>query len=500
MEVGTDELFAQLISQTQPKYLLSREYHGNCTFDPSLNGGVQADGGFNDSAGGPEDGDPDSDSPLILRDTTGPYDYAVLSAANKQDMLDWLQEEEFFIPTGTDTVVDPYINPNSYFLALKLLPGGTSGDLQPIVIRYESNLPMIPITLTSVAADPDMGILVWMLGETRAIPRNYFHTVINDATIDWLNAGANYIDVINNAVDESNGHHSFVTEFAGSSERMLDILDYEGRFGDLEELAQIDDAVSFVDYLIYNGFAVFSNSGPFFGPQLSSQIVSILGSQLPSPAALLEQGITPVDYYGNMSYYLGWFRDENPELFEDLDIEFSPAELTAELDERVVQPTLDAGALFREFPYLTRLFTTLSPHEMNRDPVFSWGDNQLPDVSNIHTATITYFCGMYSDDRSTTPARLETEQGWVLELPDGEVGYDWGEVSMPFSQFTQIVREEGAAQNVQDNNAAIDSAIDDFRSPRTGCAVSPDAGSSRGLAILWLGMLGVLFVRRRMTV
>ena len=49
-------------------------------------------------------------------------------------------------------VVGPYIRPGAYFLALKLRPGESAGDLQPVVLRYRSDLPMIPIVLTQVAA------------------------------------------------------------------------------------------------------------------------------------------------------------------------------------------------------------------------------------------------------------------------------------------------------------------------------------------------------------
>src|SRR5690606_5179910 len=214
MKVGTDELFLQLIQQTQPLYRLQAEYVGNCPFDPNRGGG------FGSSSGG--ESAPDADNgggaggegynPLVVRDTVGPYDYAVLRADQKQPMLDWLDENGFFVPTGTDDAVDPYIRPGAYFLALKLIKGNSVGDIQPVVVEYESDLPMIPIVLTSVAADPDMPILVWVLGEHRAIPRNYFHTRINDAELDWLNFGQNYLDVVTDAVDEADGHHSFVTE------------------------------------------------------------------------------------------------------------------------------------------------------------------------------------------------------------------------------------------------------------------------------------------------
>ena len=64
------------------------------------------------------------------------------------------------------------------------------GVLQPVVVRYPSDLPMNPIQLTTVGAVPHMGIEVSLLGPSRGIPRNYHHTVVNDALIDWSLGGA----------------------------------------------------------------------------------------------------------------------------------------------------------------------------------------------------------------------------------------------------------------------------------------------------------------------
>ena len=53
--------------------------------------------------------------------------------------------------------------------------------------------------------------------------------------------------------------------------------------------------------------------------------------------------------------------------------------LTDEIEMRVVKPTLASAGLFRSYPYLTRLYTTLSPEDMNRDPVFS----ENPDLPAV---------------------------------------------------------------------------------------------------------------------
>ena len=309
--VGTDELFTQLINRTQPRYTITRQFSGNCSFDPSRVslGDGQADSG---SENGPPSPGASPEDPLVARNLVGPYDTAVLSAASKDAMLQWLADERFFVPAGTDDAVDPYIREGGFFLALKLRKDQAVdvGDLQPVVLTYESELPMIPIVLTGVAADPDMPVLVAVLGEHRAIPRNYFHTRINDAALDWLGSASNYIEVLTNAVDEANEHQSFVTEYAGTSSIMHDVIDYEGRFGNLDILRQTDDAVQYLLFLRDNGFAALDPNG--FSFSYSNVIIGVLQDELPVPAALLAQDITPSDYYFNIDYYLGDYRARNP--------------------------------------------------------------------------------------------------------------------------------------------------------------------------------------------
>ena len=54
------------------------------------------------------------------------------------------------------------------------------------MLTYESKLPMIPLRPTAVAAQDDMGIQVWVIGPSQAVPANYKSLVINEALIDWL--------------------------------------------------------------------------------------------------------------------------------------------------------------------------------------------------------------------------------------------------------------------------------------------------------------------------
>jgi hypothetical protein len=476
MKLGTEELFAQLINTTQPRYFVNTVTTGTC----GGGGRGTALGGFapasfdSANAGGQE-----ASSPLVTQSSIGPYDYAVLRADNKDAMLAWLNANRYFIPTGTEDVVGPYIRPGAYFLALKLQSGKAAGDIQPVVLNYPSDLPMIPIILTSVAAQPNMGIQVWMLGQGRAIPRNYNHVVINDAQIDWLNQAQNYNDVIIKAVSEAPEKHAFVTEYAGTA-TVMSVLDTPGRFGDLAQLAAITDPAQYVQFLFDNGFAPAANQNgfQFTPPTLPPLTKNLVLAQLPVPAAL--QGQTTEDNWLNN---LESFRSRYPNDFATWTQNFDPGALTAQLEEKVVLPVREAGALFRKYPTLTRLYTTLSPEDMNRDPVFSWNPS-LPEVSRDHTATLRVDCGLFGNI-STSPATLTTEQGWVFQLPNRGGSNPSTAVSTtgPGALRIETLAEEGAPTVIIDNGKKIAAA--------NGCGCS----SVDPLAVV--GALGLFLARRR---
>ena len=496
LSLGTDELFTQITTTTQPRYRLETRFDDECPPSRDDGAGGGADGGVN--AGPPED-----DSPLVSRETVGPFETAVLRADDKEEMLGWLSDNRFFVPAGTDQAVTPYIRPGAFFLALKLRSGESVGDLQPVVVKYQSELPQIPIVLTSVAADPDMPVLVWVLGDARAIPRNFFHTHINDALIDWFNAGANYLDVVTEAVNEADGHHSFITEYAGPSSVMQGVLDSPGRFGDLALLRETTEPSVFLSYLWQNGYG---QRGQFGEVQVTTQILSILDGHLPMPDALVERvqtdwgyALTPAEFYVYFDSYVASY----PEILLDAYPDFAPAALTDQLEERIVTPTLAAGQLFRDYPYLTRLFTTLSPDEMTKDPVFSFNPD-LPEVSNEHWGELVFLeCSPNGGVDFNGPALLVTEQGWRLYLPDGPSRNDWQEAGLPASLRIEMLREEGAAQVVTDNADAITTGVDTYRpvpppkpAARSGCTTSPGAAGGAG-AFMMLALAGLLMWRRR---
>jgi uncharacterized protein (TIGR03382 family) len=196
----------------------------------------------------------------------------------------------------------------------------------------------------------------------------------------------------------------------------------------------------------------------------------------------LKRRMSEDEFLRNLSTYLSQeYRDAHPADFLGWQLSFDSGALAAQLDEKVVKPTLEAGALFNDFPTLTRLYTTLSPEDMTRDPVFSYNPG-LPEVSRDHTATLRLECGLLSGNAQTAAATLITEQGWVFHLDNQNASRNLN--LGPAALRIETLREEGAPEVLVDNASLVGQKTG-------GCAAG-------GLELLsGLGLLSVAGLLRR---
>jgi hypothetical protein len=454
LEVGSDELFTRLGATTQPTYQVQNVNKNTCPSPPQpISFGCESSRPVSSTKGGFIDETQDSGvaNPLVVAASVGPYDYAVLRADDQTAMLDWLNTNHFFVPSGIQNAVGRYINPGAYFLALKLRTGASSGDVTPVVLKYASALPMIPIVLTSVGAQPNMGIQVWMLGNGRGIPRNYRHVVINDALLDWVNGAANYSQLITQAVAEAPDKHAFVTEYAGPSDVMRDQLTPLGRFGTQAELETATSPGNFVSKLRTQGFDV---SGT-----LPSPVLALLAAQVPYPDSFAATGVTPDLFYGDLDFYLGTYRTSNPDLFVGYASAFDAPALARHVFDTYVKTMRATNASFAQFTTLTRLVTTLSPEDMTVDPVFSFNP-ALPEVKREHVAKLVFDCG---------EMHLETEQGWVVTTAGTGIPPPTTSVA-PAALQVEVLAEEGQPMVATDNVELVHKAFkhpDELAKPTT---------------------------------
>jgi hypothetical protein len=222
LEVGSEDVFNALGKTTGPLFQVNTV--SSCQALPSGGGGGCACEHFDlaGHAAGPQPMTPSSPNPVVVTGSVGPYDYTVLDASSQQPLVDWLNTHGFALPAASNSALANYVGPGRYFMTLSLMPGKSAGDIKPIIVHYASDYPMIPITLTAATSAPVLPITVWVLGPSRAIPRNYFHSVLNDAALDWVNQVSNYAQLVTRAARETQNGQMFITEFSGPSSAAAD--------------------------------------------------------------------------------------------------------------------------------------------------------------------------------------------------------------------------------------------------------------------------------------
>jgi len=327
-------------------------------------------------------------------------------------------------------ILDQYITEGHVFVAFRLRHGQEVEDIHPVVIRYPGIEPCIPIRLTRVAAKEDMDIRALFLGESRVVPTNYREVLLNRTQLNWVGLGSNYKELVTMAVDAPAADgRAFVTEYAGTSE-MIDRSGLDTGSFDSSELAGAS-VIDVIDILEGQDLLNCDATGCEWFHELASSVVHEF---LPVP-----EGVEEGEFYSCLACYAGlidmaaW----------DLDA------FIAAYDERIVAPLDHAADLLQTWPYITRLYTTISPHEMISDPMFE-EHPELEDVASRHGAQRNLDC-------CGTSMRLPG--GRVVWLDGG--GWPSWDRDMPWAE--QVIEHApggGAPIVLVDNTAAIDVAID----------------------------------------
>lgn len=465
-ELSSEMLFTQLDTQFGPLFNLVQEFDEHC-LQAQNRAFPGAAGGF-DNDGVAEDADPGV--AVLSREAIGPYDRVVIAAESTQALRDWLDQNAFAIPEGVDATLQPYIEMGSVFVAIKLLPGSDDGDIAPLHLSFTSDKAAVPIVPTQVAANPDMGVIVHVLADDRAIPVNYDHVRINEGAIDWTNFGQNYADVVSAAVDEAQAGRGFVTDYAGPSGGIADMLTIidEGTLSRVEEAESVRD--------LFNVLPLFNDT----------DLQRILGAYVVLPEDVpAAQFWTCPDCWGPVEEAEG----------------FDGSAVAAQIKAEVNTPRERLVALFGANDYLTRLYTTLSPKEMVLDPIFSTNPD-LSDVDRQRTATQYIICdrdGNTLDSLSyvETPSGIKFHldaQGQVpgaIQRQDGETVR--GQAT-PAAQVIEKMFEQGQPETIDNRTKVIEvhygtNAKDD------SCTVA--VGESHGSPVWMLAIGGLIALRRR---
>jgi hypothetical protein len=433
VDVGSDLTFTELDAATQPQFVL--EQQGEACPSPVFGGGTT--GGVSESVA-----DSASGGVSVEETTVGPFDVQLITSENPDAMANWLVDNNYDLSDRGRELIEPYVLDGMKFVGLKLRSGQSAGSIQPVILRYQSEKPMIPIRLTAVAAQDDMGVLVWIAGPSRAVPDNYLHVVPNYTRLNWYtgtrNAYASYQTLVTDAMDEAGGQ-GFATDMAGQidDELLSRLTNADNLQAQLESLDRTTTDAGFI--------AGLANLAP------SAAFQDELQRALPLPSG-----------EGTFIYFDA---GRLAQVFNEETLAGARNTLRESFQRIEIDPLNASAVLLPQGSYLTRLYTTLSADEMTVDPTFVY-NSQMGDQSRERRATLSAFCG----DNGTE---------WTLTLGagtgrDGEVVID-ATSDIPIGPVPVEVQLQDAAFTVARTTA---SALPDVTSQNTFNVVEINGGSS----------------------
>jgi hypothetical protein len=385
-----------------------------------------------------------------------------------------LKTNGYDVPSSAPQLLGPYLSQGLYLLALRLTKGADTGSIRPIVLTYQGSQPSIPLKLTAVAANDDMGVLAWVLGASRAVPENYLSLELNEARINWFNAASNYNSVVTEAANDAGGQ-GFVTEFAGATKPLAG------------QIWTTSDEAGWTGLQAGSsspGFELFASANTLYGTWDGFWDAARAAVTLPGGQSFDDFKACPGCYQ----------------------VQLSPAAFLAELDKSVVQPVKRVQALVDAHPELTRLYTTLSADEMTLDPLFTFNAD-LPDVSNVHTATRIIACNP-SVTQFAAPWRIEFPQGGVVwgTATDANSGTWPTELStLPPNRSITRAAASGTGKVLEDNQDAINTQLaaynkgKDAQNSSSGGCVATRRGRPSGALLAALVLAAAVIRRRRKT-
>ena len=188
--------------------------------------GVWAGGGCLDAAAGPPAPGERGDVIVHTREIVGPYDVAVIESTDPTALVEWLRSNGFRVTSPMEPYIADYTASGMKFLALRLTNDAKVSDIEPFRMTLPGTSPMIPLKMTALAAEPEMGIVVFVLGAQRYEGANWPNLEVDPANLvyDWTTGRHNWVTEVASVVDEAGGR-GWVTETASSTESYIQRLE-----------------------------------------------------------------------------------------------------------------------------------------------------------------------------------------------------------------------------------------------------------------------------------
>ncbi len=491
--VGSELFFDAVLNATVPVYGFNTQFDscGDSTGDSTAGGTFSSDGGS--ASSGTTGGDEGGGGPtVVFQDTVGAFEISVLQGGTIDEVMMWLADNGYQQDPAAMPILGEYLDEGFMFAAMKLTMDASTDTIHPVTLRMATDEACVPLRLTAIAASEDMDVRTFFFGNERVVPTNYRHVEVNPLKIDWVNLANNYKDVITLAVDADGADgNAFVTEYAGT-----DFAISTGQFSQPSWQTAVGGSAALVDspvglYEVLSGANLFycDNEWDYACFANHPLLDGLLGQFVPVP-----EGVERVEFYSCLSCY---------DALIDLTA-WDAAEFSQAIQERIVDPGLRARDIVDTYPYITRMYTTISDVEMNEDPIFR-PNPDLDPVVRRRMATQTIHC-----EGTATMTLPDEREVW---MPDPNVWPDIFPDEMPWDETISRGTMSGALMEVSTKTVQIDELLDrwngnnpnptnpgadgDAGGSGGACACDTGAPAGGGLAFALLGLLGLGATRRR---
>lgn len=423
--VGSDALFNAMGAATQPQWGVQTVYECESDIPPPPPDDDWDTGG---ESGDPSTGDGDGDGgpSVVFEETVGAFEVIVLQGGTAQEVVDFLNANDYQQDPEAVPIMQEYLDEDFLFAAVKLTAAAEVEEIHPLAFTFPGDEPCVPLRLTRIAAQDDMQIRTYFLGDERWAPSNYAHVVLNPLAMVWEGGGYNnrVVTQLGQAIDDAGGR-AFATEYSGTSDAVNTNAVYRVAW----------DSLSF-------------NNGP---ASALEELVNVGLIEHPLIISLLMQYIPPPDGIPATEFW-NWIFDYQDLIDYDA---WDPDAFLADLEERIIGPGRHAADMLAAWPTLTRMRAIMSPGEMLEDPVFHQNPD-LPEVARGRSTTELLMCGLV--DR-TFIVDLEGEDYNVC-VPQGDAyPASW---DMPAALRIEQIPLMGPPQVVTDNRALIDSLFTSY--------------------------------------
>ena len=127
---------------------------------------------------------------VLSRQNAGPFDVANLAAVDTDALQGWLDENGFELDESVIALMQPYVDENWTFVAVRMRPDvageALGGDLQPLTISFDSTELVYPMR-ASANAENSQTLYLYVLADHRVNKENAFGDS-RVAYADWVDA------------------------------------------------------------------------------------------------------------------------------------------------------------------------------------------------------------------------------------------------------------------------------------------------------------------------